>query len=331
MLIGLTYDLKSEYLAAGYSADETAEFDRVETIDGIEAALRELGHETSRIGHARQLVERLAAGRSWDLVFNICEGWRGPGREAQVPAILDLDGIPYPVADPLVAALCLHKELAKTIVRAAGIPTPASQLVENAADLDRVNLPFPLFAKPVAEGTGKGITAASRVMDPAGVAHVGRELLARYRQPVLFETYLPGREFTVGILGTGQKARVVGTQEILLGPRAEAHAYTYVNKDQYRELVSYGFPRADQDEEVHRAETFALAAWRALGGRDAGRIDLRSNDRDEPQFLEANPLAGLHPDDSDLPILCRHHGMTFVQLIAEILVSAMLRIEPPAS
>lgn len=154
MHVGITYDLRDDYLAEGYGEEATAEFDRVETIDGIATSLLELGHQVDRIGRARQLVQRLAAGDRWDLVFNICEGLKGMAREAQVPAILEVFDIPYTFADPLVLSLCLHKGLTKMVVERAGLPTPKSMLVETLRDLDDVPLAFPLFAKPVAEGTG---------------------------------------------------------------------------------------------------------------------------------------------------------------------------------
>src|SRR5262245_11328722 len=135
MKIGLTYDLREEYLAAGYSALETAEFDRADTIGAIEDALRELGHHPDRIGHVRQLTARLAVGDRWDLVFNICEGLHGCGREAQVPALLDAFAIPYTFSDPLRMALCLHKGLTKVIVRDAGVPTAPFAVVERLDDL----------------------------------------------------------------------------------------------------------------------------------------------------------------------------------------------------
>ena len=114
MIIGLTYDLRQDYLAEGYSMEETAEFDKPETVEGIEAALQELGHSTGRIGNGKKLVGRLATGDRWDMVFNFAEGWHGVAREAQVPAILDLYRIPYTFSDPLVLALALHKEMTKT-------------------------------------------------------------------------------------------------------------------------------------------------------------------------------------------------------------------------
>src|SRR5215510_14942613 len=161
MHIGITYDLRADYLALGYSEEETAEFDHGDTIDGIDGALCELGHTTDRVGNARQLVARLAAGDRWDLVFNICEGLHGLAREAQVPALLDVYGIPCTFSDALRMALCLHKGMTKDVVRAAGVPTPAFAVVERLEDLDGLALEYPLFAKPVAEGTGKGVSPAS--------------------------------------------------------------------------------------------------------------------------------------------------------------------------
>ncbi len=131
MTIGLTYDLRSEYLAAGFGEEETAEFDRDDTIDAIETALQELGYETDRIGTARTLTSRLSQGDRWDLVFNIAEGLNGIGREAQVPALLDIFNIPYTFSDPMVMSLTLHKGMTKRIVRDAGIPTVDFHVVKN--------------------------------------------------------------------------------------------------------------------------------------------------------------------------------------------------------
>lgn len=326
MRLGLTYDLRSEYLAAGYGEEETAEFDRDDTIDSIEAALRELGHETDRIGNVQQLVKRLAAGDRWELVFNICEGLRGLGREAVVPALLDAYNIPYTFADPLVLTVSLHKGLTKTVLREHGIPTPQSRLVEDMAALCDVQLRYPLFIKPVSEGTGKGITAASKINSPDELAAGCRDLLAKFRQPVLVEEFLPGREFTTALIGTDDEARVLGTMEIILLDAAEPEVYSYVNKERCEELVEYRLGRPDADPEVAATEALALAAWRALGGRDAGRVDIRSDASGQPQFIEANPLAGLHPQHSDLPIIATMVGMPYIELIRRIVDSAATRV-----
>jgi D-alanine-D-alanine ligase len=323
--IGLTFDLRSEYLAAGYSEEETAEFDRDDTIESLETALKQLGHLTDRIGHGRQLVERLAAGSRWDLVFNIAEGLRGLGREAQVPAVLDLYGIEYTFSDPLVMALSLHKGYTKDVLREAGIPTPRAALVSRLKDVDNIDLPFPLFAKPVAEGTGKGVGPTSFLADAAALRSSCAELLARFRQPVLVETYLSGREFTVGLVGTGPDAEVLGTMEIVLLEGAEPGAYSYVNKEKCEELVEYRLVH-NRDPEVREAENVALRAWRTLNCRDGGRVDVRSDGAGRPSFIEVNPLAGLHPHHSDLPMIADKVGLGYVPLIDRIVKSAAKRL-----
>lgn len=327
MIIGLTFDLRAAYLAAGFSEEETAEFDRPDTIASLEAALHELGHTAVRIGHARQLVRRLAAGERWDLVFNIAEGLRGPAREAQIPAILDVYDIPYTFSDPLVMALSLHKGITKAVVRSAGVPTPDFELIQDGVELEGVRLTYPLFAKPNAEGTGKGVTPASKISSPDQLKMVCTELLETFQQPVLLEEYLPGREFTVGIVGEGESTRALGTLEIVLLDRAEPEVYSYVNKERCEELVEYRLI-SSQDPLVAECERIACAAWKALGGRDAGRIDLRCDAAGRPHFLEANPLAGLHPEHSDLPMLCTRLGMPYTSLVECIVASASQRVRP---
>lgn len=322
MKIGLTYDLRQDYLQQGYSEEEAAEFDKPETIDAIEAALKELGFATERIGNIKDLVAKLAAGDRWDLVFNIAEGLHGLAREAQVPALLDAYEVPYTFSDPMVLAVTLHKGMTKHIIRDLGIATADFFVVESEADIDRVKLDFPVFAKPVAEGTGKGISAASKIASKKQLAVACRSLLARHRQPVLVETFLPGREFTVGITGHGSEAEVVAVLEVLLKAGAETDAYTYTNKENYEQLVEY---RLVHGEAANQAMAVALAAWRGLGCRDAGRIDLRADARGVPHFMEVNPLAGLNPEHSDLPILCRLAGVSFQWLIEKIVRSALNR------
>lgn len=326
MRIGLTYDLRSEYLAEGYSEEETAEFDREETVAAIEEAILAHGHQVERIGRITNLVKRLAEGRRWHLVFNIAEGLHGLAREAQVPALLDAYQIPYTFADPRALIISLDKALAKTLVREAGLPTPAFRVVRHLGDVGRVDLPFPLFAKPLAEGTGKGISDQSRVQTPRELEAVCARLLSQFRQPVLVERFLPGREFTVALLGTGPSARVLGTLEVRLKAQAEAHAYSYLNKERCEELVEYRFVSGENDSVVAEAERIALEAWRILDGRDAGRVDLRCDETGRPHFLEINPLAGLHPSHSDLPMIATAAGMTYRELIGAILESAIERV-----
>ena len=322
MTVGLTYDLRSEWLSQGYSELETAEFDREETVAAVESALRNEGLATERIGNFKGLMAALGAGKRWDLVFNFCEGMYGLGREALVPALLDAYRIPYTFSDPVVLSVSLHKGLTKRVVRDAGVATPDFALVETAADVETVRLRYPLFAKPVAEGTGKGITPRSRIENDGDLRGICNALLESYHQPVIVEEYLPGREFTTAIIGTGAEAEAVGTMEVILLETAEANAYTYMNKEYCDDRVRYELAKGVDTDCCARV---ALQAWRAIGARDAGRVDIRMDARGEPNFIEVNPLAGLHPQHSDLPIICTMVGISFQSLIGRIVASARRR------
>jgi len=324
MKIGITYDLREDYLAAGFSEEATAEFDSPDTIQAIDETLKNLGYKTDRIGNIKNLTRRLTAGDRWDVVFNIAEGFRGFGREAQVPAMLDAYEIPYTFSDPLVLSLTLHKAMTKHVVRDNGIRTPDFCVVMTESDVSRVNLPFPLFAKPVAEGTGKGITHHSRILTKTELVSVCRRLLSIYKQPVLVETFLPGREFTVGILGTGKDAAAIGVMEIIQRDNEEPNVYSYRNKERYEDLVEY---RLANDGIAEKAGEMALAVWRSLGCRDAGRVDLRADADGTLNFMEINPLAGLHPQHSDLCIIASMVGISYTALIEAIISSAMARIQ----
>lgn len=326
MYIGLTYDLKSEYLAQGFNEHETAEFDRDDTIYALENALNQLGHETDRIGNVRKLTERLVRGDQWDLVFNIAEGLHGIGREAQVPAILDAYAVPYTFSDPLVMSLTLHKGMTKRVIQNAGLPTSDFIIVEELEDVAKVGFDPPFFVKPVAEGTGKGISPDSIIRRQKDLRASCKKLLALYRQPVLVERYLSGREFTVGLVGTGKEAEVLGTIEVHLRHNAEPGVYSYLNKENCEELVEYRLVRAKEESLVQEAEAIALQAWQVLGCRDGGRIDIRCDETGRPQFMEVNPLAGLHPEHSDLPIICMHKRISYLQLIWRIIISAEQRV-----
>ncbi len=327
MNVGITYDLRDDYLAMGLSEVDTAEFDRADTVDALEGALRDLGFHTERIGNIYALIGLLAQGRKWDMVFNIAEGLRGYGREAQVPCLLDAYAIPYTFSDPLVLSLTLHKEMTKRVVRDLGVPTPDFAVITNHDDIAKCSLSFPLFAKPLAEGTGKGITARSRIGNREELSSVCSELLAGFNQPVLVERFLPGREFTAGIIGTGKDARVVAVMEVILKENADAEVYSYRNKEDCEELVTYCLAG---DEMGVKAGRVALEAWRGLGCRDAGRVDLRADEEGIPNFMEVNPLAGLHPEHSDLPILCKLAGMGYLELISQIMSSAKSRLDSQA-
>ena len=322
MIIGLTYDLRSDYLKEGYSKEETAEFDKEETIDGIENALNKLGFETKRIGNARRLMQALLAGEKWNLVFNICEGMYGDSRESLVPALLDAFKIPYVFSGAVTLGISLNKAFTKRVIRDAGISTPDFMVVGEPSDTDLCTLPYPLFAKPVAEGTGKGIESKSVIKNPEELKTVCTSLLERFHQPVLVEEFLPGREFTIGITGNAEDAKVIGGMEIIYKPDTE-NIYSYFNKENYKDLITY-VPL--QGKILEDCADVSLKSWKALNANDGGRVDLRIDKNGIINFLEINPLAGLNPVHSDLPILPGFNGMSYTQLIGEIMNAALKRI-----
>ena len=322
MRIGVTYDLRSDYLALGLGEEETAEFDAEETIAAVCQALAELGHQPERIGGIRPLTQALAKGARWDAVFNICEGLKGVSREAQVPALLEAYDIPYVFSDPLTLALTLDKAMTKRVVRDAGVPTADFAVIACKADIANVTLPFPLFLKPVAEGSGKGVDSRSRVEDRGQLESVAKDLLARFRQPVLAEEFLPGREFTVGITGTGDGASILGVSEIIPKDKYVGQAYGYENKSDWEDKLDI-VPVGDADAQA--AGKVALAAWRVLRCRDGGRADVRLDRHGKPRFIEVNPLAGIRPGYSDLCFIADFQKLSYRDLIGKFLDSFFAR------
>lgn len=322
--IGLAYDLKDDYLAAGHSALDVMEFDDEEVIAGLAGAMAELGYVVERLGRGVEVARRLVGGERWGLVVSIAEGLSGRSREAQVPALCEMFGQPYAFSDPLTCAATLDKAVAKRVVRDHGLPTAPFAVVRDPDDLARVeSLGFPLFLKPLAEGSSKGITGGSLARDFEEAATTCRELLAALGQPVLVERFLPGREVTVGVVGNGAAMRVVAVMEVGFTTEAETQAYTTLNKAEYQARVRYSL--VDGDGFAEQAQALALAVARALECRDVARIDLRADEHGQLHFLEVNPLPGLHPVRSDLPIMARLAGVEYRELVGEILSAARQR------
>jgi len=326
LFIGLCYDLKTEYIQAGFSTTEVMEFDDEETIIGLENALGNLGHQVEPIGNGRELVRRLANGKRWDLIFNIAEGIKGRSREAQVPAVCELFDQPYTFSDPLTCALTLDKALAKRIVHDRGLPTAPFIVVNDIAEAANISLPMPLFFKPLAEGSSKGITGQSLVKEKAKLVTTYQALYSQFQQPILVETFLPGREVTVGIIGNASNAKVVGVMEVIFTDQAETAAYTTLNKKEYLDRIAYQLLISSEPLAIE-AQKLALEVYHIFGSRDAARVDLRCDAHGVLQFLEINPLPGLDHIYSDLPIMGRLAGVTYTEIISTIVNAAWQRYQ----
>jgi D-alanine-D-alanine ligase len=324
LLIGLCYDLKTEYIKAGFSTTEVMEFDDEETIIGLENTLNDLGHQVERIGNGGELARKLVNGDRWDLVFNIAEGVKGRSREAQVPAVCELFDQAYTFSDPLTCALTLDKALTKRIVRDRGLPTAPFIVINNIVEIANINLPLPLFCKPLSEGSSKGITSQSLVKDKAELLNICQTLYNQFQQPILVETFLPGREITVGIIGNGSQAKVVGIMEVIFTDKAETDSYTTLNKQEYLDRIAYQLITNPEPLAI-QAEKLALEVYYLLGCRDAARLDLRCDANGVLHFLEINPLPGLDYIYSDLPIMGRLAGISYTEMVNAIVDAAWQR------
>jgi D-alanine-D-alanine ligase len=316
MEIGLAYDLRSDFARDGGPDDRLEEFDSVETVEAVAAALEACGYSARPLGGGRALLRELFD-RPPDLVFNMAEGDGTRSREARVPAACELLGIPYTHSDPLTLAATLDKAVAKQLVAAAGVPTPRWQLLHAAGE--EIALDFPVIAKPVAEGSSKGLRLSSRCDDADELRpHLAR-LLQDYRQPVLVEEFCAGPELTVGIVGTGAAAASIGVMEIV--PRdvpLDRFVYSVEVKRASEEAVEYRLPPDRPTALLADVEDAALAVYRALGCRDVARVDFRLDAAGEPRFLEVNPLPGLQPGWGDVVLLAARRGIAYEELIGTI-------------
>jgi D-alanine-D-alanine ligase len=299
--------------------EDTAEFDKQETVDAIDGALTKMGFQTEQVGNCFQLIEALSSGKRWDLVFNIAEGLYGDGRESVVPAILDQYRIPYVFSGPVIMGISLNKHLTRLIVSAAGVPVSPGMIISGVNEINKCNLQYPLFIKPVSEGTGKGITEKSLINSKSDLKNMVEYLITRFNQPALVEEYLPGREFTVGVIGTGDDTAAIGGMEIECKDNLP---YSVEFKENYQIYCKYIPLASDFADECN---TVAINVWKALGGVDGGRVDVKADRNGRICFMEVNPLAGLHPVHSDLPILSRLTGISYQTLMEMIMKSAIKR------
>jgi len=316
--------------------DAFAEWDSPETIDAVEHALSSLG-DVIRLEATPDFPQQLRDARP-DIVFNMAEGLTGQNREAHVPAICEFFGIPYSGSDPFTLSLCLHKARTKQMLQFYGIATPRFALVESLAEVRAVRrgnvLRYPIFAKPVQEGSSKGITERNYVRDGDELVSCVAQLLEVYEQPVLLEEFLPGAEFTCGVIGNGRDARVLP----LVGMNFEAlpdgalPIYGFEAKwiwDTPDEpLDIFECPARVSDSLRVAIEQVTLRAYRALGCRDWSRIDVRLDAKGVPNIVEVNPLPGILPnreDNSCLPKAAAAEGMSYDELVQSCLTAAAKR------
>lgn len=321
--VGFSFNVKRKAAKSAGDDDSQAEYDSPTTIAAIKEAIASYGHEVVELEATAELPALLGAA-GLDLVFNMAEGLHGRNRESAVPAMLELLSIPYTGSDPATMALTLDKSLAKRVVAQHGVPTPAFLVMRTGNEKVPPGLTFPAICKPVAEGSSKGVVGASVVRDEAELRALARDLVGKYKQGALVETFLPGREFTVGLLGE-KRPRVLPPMEIVFTRPTEHPVYSFEHKLAFTDEVKYVCPAEVDARLLREIEEVARDAFIALGCRDVARIDVRCDAKGKVNFIECNPLPGLTPDWSDLCMIAKAAGMTYRELIGEILAPAIRR------
>lgn len=317
------------------TADAYVEWDEPTTIEAVARALRIFG-DVVHLEAVGDFATRLAASRI-DLLFNMAEGHSGPNREAQVPAIAEFLGIRYTGSDPLALAVALHKARAKDVLAQRGVPTAPFVLVEHVGDLGLLRTAniYPAFLKPVWEGSSKGISQENYVETPRAAMDRAAFLLDRYRQPVLAETYLPGHEFTVAILGNDPSPHCLPTIRFQFDglPAGALPVMGYEAKWLWdvpeSPLHVIECPAAIPDAADQGIQRIALAAYRALGCRDWARVDVRLDAYGAPHVIEVNPLPGIIPDltaNSCFPNAAHAAGIGYDELIQTVTRIAWRRL-----
>jgi D-alanine-D-alanine ligase len=312
--------------------DTYAEWDSETTILAVKAALEER-HSVTMIEATEYAPQRLLEVQP-DIVFNIAEGLRGPSREAQIPAVLEMLGIPYTGSDPVTLSICLDKARAKEILSFYHIPTPAFHVIASLEELERTSVEFPSVVKPLHEGSSKGIVDSSIVRSRSELSEQVRRILNDYAEPALVEKFLPGREFTVALIGNEPSVRVFPIVEIRLDklPKHVNPLYSYEAKwiwDQSDHPIEmYDCPAKIDNDLERRIKETCLNVFHVLRCRDWTRIDLRLDEKGIPNVLELNPLPGILPNPDDhscYPMAARKAGYSYNAMLNAVLDVAIRR------
>lgn len=323
LTIGLTYNLKKGI--HGKTEDHEAEYDSIETVHAIRNSLEKLGGNVVLLEADPFLAGKLS-GQKIDIVFNIAEGIRGRGREAEVPALLNVFGIPFVGSDETTLCVALDKALAKRLLSTYGIPTPKFRLITEPLKENDDKFTFPAIVKPNAEGSSKGIPDACVTDNLSGLRKMLDRNFDLYGQDMLVEEFIPGREFTVGLLGNGKDLKVFTPMEIVYLKQDEKYKiYSYNVKKNYQKLIRYDCPPEIERKSIQKMIRLAKKIYNALSCKDFARIDFRLSEEGKVYFIEINPLPGLAPGYSDYPMLADFNGMKYDTLVQNILLSALKR------
>lgn len=325
LTVALCFNLHADLVAReDEPPDLHCELDSESTVHAVQSALVSGGHTVHLIEANDSACAALQELRP-DIVFNMAEGLRGESRESYIPALCDALGIPYTGSGVLTLAISLDKAMAKRVFAFEGVPTPPFRVIKPGDDIDAGDLRYPLFVKPLREGSSMGISERSRVEDYEQLRDAVLAVHHGYRQPALVEEFLTGREFTVGILGNAEP-EYFPIMEINYSAAPEGHdVYSRQFKAEWFTWNYYVCPAELSEVERRRLQETALAAYRAIGCRDFGRVDIRYDRDGMPCVLEINPIPGLSPGFSDYPRMAEVGGYSHAALVNAVLDTAIAR------
>ena len=269
-----------------------------------------------------------------DIVFNFAEGLVGVNRESHIPALLEMLQIPYSGSDPLTLGICLDKSRAKEILSYHKIPNAQFLVAYRMEDIENINFDFPFIVKPISEGSSKGIFSSSLVKNKKEFEAEVRRIIFSYNQPALIEEFLPGREFTVAVLGNDDETEILPIIEIRYDdfPVDVIPMYSYEAKwildTKENSFDVFECPAKLDNELEKKIKDTVLMTYRVLRCKDWSRIDVRLDKNGVPKIIEINPLPGIMPDpneNSSFPKAARAAGMNYNQMIQKVLYAAAKR------
>lgn len=323
--VGISYNLKTGKKEK--VEDIEAEYDNIETVQAIKKVFENHGCKVELYEVNKDFPQKLRKSPP-DIMFNIAEGISGRGREAEVPGLLTMMGIPYTGSDETTLCIGLDKALTKRILRTYHIKSPRSVVLSDSEKVVASFVKYPLIIKPNAEGSSKGISDISIVKNKEELKALTEKNLKVYKEDMLAEEYIEGREFTVGLIGNGKEIKAFTPMEIRFRKKTQDDysVYSFNVKKDYKKYIEYKCP-SDIDEKTQREmEKIALKVYKILGCRDFARMDFRVSESGEIYFIEINPLPGLAPEYSDYPMLADFCGVNYDKLLMEILKTAMKRL-----
>jgi len=322
--VGIVFNLKK-----GSHAEDEEEYDEIETIESIKKEIEKYNFQVKLFEQGGDLMDNLIKNRP-DFVLNIAEGvGSSRSREAQVPAVLESLGIPYSGSDPVALGITLDKYLTGRLLKSADVPVPLTFMVETVKEMHLLENIFQknskFIVKPRWEGSSKGVFLNSVVSNFADLEQRAAYIISRYNQPAVVEEFIEKDEITAAVYGN-ETPRVLGMMKIV--PKEESDQpflYSLEIKRDWQAKVKYEGQSSISAAMQKAIEKYALTAYRVLELKDIARIDFRVGKDDIPRIIDINPLPGLSPRYSDLPILCRLNGKSYPELVKTILREAFKR------